>query len=210
MTEENKVVDINENKIVVTSGEIMAIANVMNPMHTAFSKLQRIVYVSGKLQYWVFKLAKKIDELHRDIDNVRVMLAKEHCIRDKKGELVFSDSKYKFTKENEEARQAEIQAAETPEQGKDLAFLEELDLKYCERDEDGDPIKVGGNNLTFNDEGMAKFQKAYDELMAAENILNINRIKIDSATLEKMNASGKDTLNINDMVVLEKFFDFVE
>jgi hypothetical protein len=57
---------------------------------------------------------------------------------------------------------------------------------------------------------MAKFQKAYDELMAAENILNINRIKIDSATLEKMNASGKDTLNINDMVVLEKFFDFVE
>lgn len=158
----------------------------------------------------MFKLAKKINELHRDVDNVRIMLAKEHCIRDKKGELVFSDSKYKFTKENEEARQAEIQAAETPEQGKDLAFLEELDLKYCERDEDGDPIKVGGNNLTFNDEGMAKFQKAYDELMAAENILNINRIKIDSATLEKMNASGKDTLNINDMVVLEKFFDFVE
>ncbi len=84
------------------------------------------------------------------------------------------------------------------------------DRHRCERDEDGDPIKVGGNNLTFNDEGMAKFQKAYDELMAAENILNINRIKIDSATLEKMNASGKDTLNINDMVVLEKFFDFVE
>jgi len=207
---ENKVVDINENRIVITSSEIMAFSNLMSPSHAAFGKLQKIVYVSGKLQYWVFKLAKKIDELYKDIDNLRIMLAKEHCVKGKKGELIFSDSKYKFSKENEAARQAEIKAAETPEKAKDPAFLKELDLKYCERDEDGDPIMVGGNNLTFTDEGMAKFQKAYDELMAAENILNINRIKIDSATLEKMNASGKDTLNINDMVVLEKFFDFVE
>jgi len=46
--------------------------------------------------------------------------------------------------------------------------------------------------------------------MLAENVLNINRIKVDSTLLEKMNASGKDPLNINDMVMLEKFFDFVE
>ena len=69
---------------------------------------------------------------------------------------------------------------------------------------------VGGNNLSFNDEGMSAFQKAYGELMMAENVLNINRIKIDSATLEKMNASGKETLSMDDMTLLEKFFDFVE
>ena len=208
--EESKVVDINEDKIVITSSDLMTITNLMSPLHQAYNKLQSLTYVSGKLQYWVFKLTKKLNELHRDVDSVRVLLAKEYCIKNKRGELVFSDSQYKFTKENEEARQAEIDAAETPEKAKDPAFLEELNLKYCERDEDGDPIMVGGNNLSFNNEGMAKFQKAFDELMSAENILNINKIKIDSTTLEKMNTSGKDTLNINDMVVLEKFFDFVE
>jgi len=208
--EESKVVDINEDKIVITSSDLMTITNLMSPLHQAYNKLQSLTYVSGKLQYWVFKLTKKLNELHRDVDSVRVLLAKEYCIKNKRGELVFSDSQYKFTKENEEARQAEIDAAETPEKAKDPAFLEELNLKYFERDEDGDPIMVGGNNLSFNNEGMAKFQKAFDELMSAENILNINKIKIDSTTLEKMNTSGKDTLNINDMVVLEKFFDFVE
>lgn len=208
--EESKVVDINEDKIVITSSDLMTITNLMSPLHQAYNKLQSLTYVSGKLQYWVFKLTKKLNELHRDVDSVRVLLAKEYCIKNKRGELVFSDSQYKFTKENEEARRAEIDAAETPEKAKDPAFLEELNLKYCERDEDGDPIMVGGNNLSFNNEGMSAFQKAYDELMAAENILNINRIKIDSTLLEKINNSGKDTLNINDMVVLEKFFDFVE
>jgi hypothetical protein len=208
--EESKVVDINEDKIVITSSDLMTITNLMSPLHQAYNKLQSLTYVSGKLQYWVFKLTKKLNELHRDVDSVRVLLAKEYCIKNKRGELVFSDSQYKFTKENEEARQAEIDAAETPEKAKDPAFLEELNLKYCERDEDGDPIMVGGNNLSFNNEGMSVFQKAYGELMMAENVLNINRIKIDSATLEKMNASGKETLSVDDMTLLEKFFDFVE
>lgn len=208
--EESKVVDINEDKIVITSSDLMTITNLMSPLHQAYNKLQSLAYVSGKLQYWIFKLTKKLNELHRDVDSVRVLLAKEHCIKNKRGELVFSDSQYKFTKENEEARQAEIDAAETPEKAKDPAFLEELNLKYCERDEDGDPIMVGGNNLSFNDEGMSAFQKAYGELMMAENVLNINRIKIDSAMLEKMNASGKETLSVDDMILLEKFFDFVE
>jgi len=57
---------------------------------------------------------------------------------------------------------------------------------------------------------MSAFQKAYGELMMVENVLNINRIKIDSARLEKMNASGKETLSVDDMILLEKFFDFVE
>jgi len=57
---------------------------------------------------------------------------------------------------------------------------------------------------------MSAFQKAYGELMMVENVLNINRIKIDSARLEKMNASGKETLSVDDMTLLEKFFDFVE
>ncbi len=208
--EESKVVDINEDKIVITSSDLMTITNLMSPLHQAYNKLQSLTYVSGKLQYWVFKLTKKLNELHRDVDSVRVLLAKEYCIKNKRGELVFSDSQYKFTKENEEARQAEIDAAETPEKAKDPAFLEELNLKYCERDEDGDPIMVGGNNLSFNNEGMSVFQKAYGELMMAENVLNINRIKIDSATLEKMNASGKEILSVDDMTLLEKFFDFVE
>ena len=57
---------------------------------------------------------------------------------------------------------------------------------------------------------MSAFQKAYGELMMVENVLNINRIKIDSARLEKMNASGKETLSVDDMTLYEKFFDFVE
>ena len=57
---------------------------------------------------------------------------------------------------------------------------------------------------------MSAFQKAYGELMMVENVLNINRIKIDSARLEKMNASGKETLSVDDMTLWEKFFDFVE
>ena len=57
---------------------------------------------------------------------------------------------------------------------------------------------------------MSAFQKAYGELMMVENVLNINRIKIDSARLEKMNASGKETLSVDDLTLLEKFFDFVE
>ena len=144
--EENSsnVVDINENRIVITSDEVMAIANLMGPMHAAFGKLQRNVCVSGKVQYWVFKLAKKLGELNRDIDNMRIVLAKENCIKDKKGELVFSDAKYRFTKENEAAKQAEIQAATTSDEAKDPVFLENLDLKYCDKDEDGDPIMVGG------------------------------------------------------------------
>ena len=210
MTEENKVVDINENKIVVTNADVMSLVNVMSPRYKAFHKLQNIVTVSGKLQYWVFKLGKKLNDLYKDIEEVRIKLAKEHCTKNKKGEPTFTDSKYKFTKENEAARQAEIDTAETPEQGKDPAFLSGLDLKYCERDEDGDPIMIGGNNLSFTNEGMDAFQKAFAELMEAENTLNINIIKINSSTLEKMNASGKETLNVDDMIMLEKLFDFVE
>ena len=122
--EENSsnVVDINENRIVITSDEVMAIANLMGPMHAAFGKLQRNVCVSGKVQYWVFKLAKKLGELNRDIDNMRIALAKENCIKDKKGELVFSDAKYRFTKENEAAKQAEIQAEQPLTRPKILSF----------------------------------------------------------------------------------------
>jgi len=207
--EENKVIDINENRIVITNMEVMTFANVMHQQHKTFQKLQNLVTVSGKLQYWVFKLGKKINDLFKDIEEVRIKLAKEHCKKDKKGEPAFSDSKYKFSKENEAARQTEIQAID-PEIAKDNAFLKELDLKYCDKDEDGDPIMMGGNNLSFTDEGMIAFQKAFAELMEEKNVLNINRIKIDSALLEKINNSGKGTIDVNDMIVLDKFFDFVE
>lgn len=217
--EENKVVDINENKIVLTNAEIAAFLNMVTPDSRAFNKLRSLTYVSGKLQYWVFKLEKKLTEAFKEIDEVRINSIKHHCIKGKNGEPVFSDAKYKFTKENEEARLAEIKAQEELEKdfkegealkSKDPAFLKELDLEYCERDKDGDPIMVGGNNVTFDDEGMAAFQKDYAELMTVSNIFPINRIKIDSATLEKINSSGKEKLTVEDMVVLEKLFEFVE
>ncbi len=216
---ENKVVDINENKIVLTNAEITAFLNMTLPSNVAFGKLRSLVSVSGKLQYWVFKLEKKLVELFKEIDGVRINSAKHYCNKDKKGEPVFSDAKYKFTKEKEAERQAEFKTQEEADKNleagiyrrsKDPEFLKELDLKYCEKDEDGDPIMVGGKNVTFSDEGMTAFQKDYAELMEVSNVLPINRIKIDSATLEKMNALGKERLTIEDMIALEKMFEFVE
>ena len=209
---EEKVTKINENRIVLTNFDILSLIN-PTPVKEAFDKIQKVSCVSGKLQYWVYKLWKKIAVLYKDLEEIRIKLAKEFCDKEDDGSLKFVDSQYQFDPGQKELYDAEIQNQvhiSYPNEVEKQKDTEQIILKYCKRDKNNNPIKIGGNNLAFSDDGIKNFNSAYSEMLSIENVLPIDKIKIDSILLEKMNAKEENIIDIKVMIELEKFFEFVE
>ena len=212
MDEKDNVIEINKDRIILTNFDILSLIN-PTPMKTAFDKIQKTSHVSGQLEYWVYRLQKKIIELYKRFEKVRIELAKEFCDKEDDGTLKFIDSQYQFDPGQKELYDAEIQNqvhvsyVDDIERQKDT---EQIALKYCKKDKDDKPIKIGGNNLAFSNEGTQSFNVAYSELLVVENVLSFNMIKIKSDLLEKMNVKFEDKIDVNDMIVLEKIFEFVE
>lgn len=97
----------------------------------------------------------------------------------------------------------------------------ELAKKYCDKDEKGEPKMMPlpegsdasqqGQSLAFTGDNVQVFQQAFNALLDAENNLSISRIQIDSELLEKLNNKlDSNPITLNEMIMLEKIFDFVE
>lgn len=211
MENEEKVLEINKDRIVLTNLDILSLIN-QTPIKAAFDKIQNASSVSGKIQYWIYKLWKKVIELYKDEEEVRVKLAKEMCEKEADGSPKFINAEYQFEPDEKELYDAEVKnlvhvlySNEVDHQNDVIKIAE----KYCKRDKEGNPVKTNSGNLSFSKEGMQNFNTAYTELLSIENVLSINKIKIDSASLEKMNSKEK-IIDVNDMIMLEKIFEFVE
>lgn len=213
--EEVKVVEMNKERIVLSNNDIMILVN-PTPVKDAFDKIQNASSVSGKTQYWTYRVWKKIIELHRDIDNVRIKLATDCCDKDEDGNPIFTDSQYAFEPEQRRNYDETIALAALSVVGDNAEPLtkEQNDAiaeQFCKRDKKGRPIKEGGNSLSMSEEGGKKFNVLFSELMKEENTLPFDKIKIDSALLEKMNdRAGANSIGITDMIMLEKIFEFSE
>ena len=193
---EENLLEVNKNRIVLTNFDISSLVT-QTPFRIAFDKMQMASSVSGKLQYWIYRLQKKIIELFNNTDSKRITLAKKFCEKEEDGSFIFLDSQYQFDPEQKELYDKELEAR-SKTFGVE-ANKKEIAEKYCKRDEKGKPIKVGGWALSFSEEGAAQFNPAYAELMGLENVLPFDRIIITSNLLEQIN-SKEHIININDIL----------
>jgi len=211
--ENEKVVEIHQNRIVLTNNDIMMLVN-QTPIKTAFDKIQNASSVSGKTQYWIYRTWKKIIEIFKDYEEVRVKLVKELCDKNKDGSPKFLDSQYQFKPEQRKLYEEEIKKVSTLSNGSSSPISDiqakEIAEKYCNKDKDGDPIKIGGSQFSLSEENMINFNKAFMELINVENVLPFDKIKIDSTLLEQMNSKLEKIIDVLDMCMTEKIFDFVE
>jgi hypothetical protein len=209
MTEDN-VKKIHENRIVITNNDAMLHANSESPQRQTFDKLQRLSSVSGKTQYWSYRIIKKIIDFVEDIEKTRITLIKQYCKKDEKNEPIMLGGEYQFDPDKKILYDQEIAAIKDPLPQEEIDKIAEA---YCKRDKDDKPIKSKGNLFTFEPEKMNEFQTAFTEVMNTENTLPFDKVQIPSAVLEKMQANcqeEKDRLTIRDMIMLDKFFDFTE
>jgi hypothetical protein len=103
----DNVIDINDQKkIKLTNGEIFNFISLMNPARASFDKLQKLSIVSGKTQYWMYKLWKKLSDLYNDVEKVRQDLLKEYAKKDEKDEVVIVNGNATFTDEGMKEFQA--------------------------------------------------------------------------------------------------------
>lgn len=98
-----------------------------------------------------------------------------------------------------------------------------LIAEYADKNEDGAPLFVDGA-AKFSLESNIAFNKEFQDLMSAENVLPFDKIEIGSASLESMNnrpvvdkETGKiylspidDPVTIDDMIMLGLIFTFKE
>ncbi len=187
--EKNNLIEINKNRIVLTNLEIFNLIS-PTPVKVSFDKLQSISNVSGKLEYWIYRFWKKVIEFYKDIEEVRISLAKKFCEKNVDGSLRFIDSTYQFEPEQKKLYDTEVEVGAYSEEDKKNA-IEKIALKFCKRDEEGNPIKTGGTNLLFNKDGMEKFNLTFNELLEVENVFPIDKIRINSELLEKINCGEK-------------------
>jgi hypothetical protein len=90
--------------------------------------------------------------------------------------------------------------------------IDKIAEKYCRRNDKGEPIKSKGNMYTFSPEGGESFQKSFMELLEQTNVLPFDRVAISTTVLEKMQSNLKpdECLTMQDMLLLDKLFEFVE
>lgn len=202
----SEVIDVQ--KIVLKNIEALEYANTQSPYRKAMDKILRLSVVSGKTQYWSYKLFKKIMSICEDIEKIRIKLIEENCKKDTNGKPILTGGEYQFTTENKKLYEEEFRK----EALKENPDLEALSLKYCKRDTEGNPIKSTGNQYTFSEEGLEKFKEAWNEVVMIDNTFAFPLIKVTPPILEKMNANKKpeECLTIGDMFLLEKFFEFTE
>lgn len=159
MTEEVKkednVVSMEEVKIKLTNGDVLNFATPDSPANVSFNKIQSLAVVSGKIQYWSFRVWKKMMELHKDIDEVRQGLVKTHAKKDEKGELIIEENNATFTDEGIKAFQEAF--VELMSVSNDLPFMR---------------IKVTSQDL----EKMNNFAKEPNGCLTLVDMINLDRI----------------------------------
>jgi hypothetical protein len=218
-----EVVDIMKNRIKLTNADVVMLTQQVNtndgrmvasPAKNAFDKLQAALVTSGKPYYWAYRTWKKIISMAKEFEEDRIALAKEFCDKDDTGEVIFADAQYQFEPTDKKSYDEAVAAANSHDIKPTEAELEALAEIYCKKDGKGKSIKTGGWQLKFSGEGITNFNNAYMAMLNEENVLDNDKITIDSALLEKINEkleiSGKEIISLNDMVMVEKIFDFVE
>ncbi len=99
---ENNVMEINQNKIVLTNGEVMNLVQttvteegkqISSPEKVAFDRLKSALTNTGKPFYWMYRVQKKILELHKEIEVDRVAFAKQFCDKNEDSSLKFMEDK---------------------------------------------------------------------------------------------------------------------
>lgn len=217
------VVDIMRNRIKLTNSDVVMLTQqmttndgkiVMSPAKNAFDKLQEALVTSGKPYYWAYKTWKKINTLAKEAEEDRVALAKQFCDKNDAGEPVFADSQYQFEPNQKKLYDDTITATSLSDRKLSMEEIDAIANQFCKKDDKGNPIKTGGSQLKFSKEGMANFNNAYVAMLNEEHVLDNDKIAIDSALLEKINEKlemvGKEIISLNDMIMVEKIFDFVE
>ncbi len=207
MTVDN-VEKINENRIVITNNDAVMYTQANTPQRSAFERLQKMSSVSGKTQYWSYRIIKKIIDIVEDVEKSRMNFVKEFCKKDEKGEPILIGGEYQFDPEQKKLLDREIPLNEPVSQEERDKIYE----KYCKRNDKGEPIKSKGNMYTFSPEGGESFQKSFMELLEQTNVLPFDRVTISTTVLEKMQTNLKpdECLTMQDMLLLDKLFDFVE
>lgn len=218
-----EVIDITRNRIKLTNADVVILMQqmtdkdgrlVVSPAKNAFDKLQSALVTSGKPYYWTYRTWKKIISFAKEAEEDRVVLAKEFCDKDETGTPVFVDAQYQFEPGDKKSCDEAIAAATTFDVKPTETELEALAEMFCKKDDKGNPIKTGGSQLKFSEEGMANFNNAYVAMLNEGHVLDNDKIEIDSALLEKINEkleiNGKEIITLNDMLMVEKIFDFVE
>jgi len=100
MDEMKKVVDMEEVKIKLKGEDFFAIANLMSPMRKGWDKLLQLSTISGKTQYWLFRIWKKIASEFENLDKARIALAKEYAAKDENGKPIETDGRIIISDEN--------------------------------------------------------------------------------------------------------------
>lgn len=103
----DNVVDINEQaRIKLTNSDILNFINLVSLSRASLDKILKLSVVSGKTQYWVYKLWKKLTDLYTDIEKVRQDLLKVHAKKDEKNEIIIVNGNATFTDEGMKDYQA--------------------------------------------------------------------------------------------------------
>ncbi len=218
-----EVIDITKNKIKLTNADVIMLTQQMtdnngrlvtSPAKNAFNKLQSVLVTSGKPYYWVYRTWKKIISFAKEAEEDRVALAKEFCDKDETGAPVFADAQYQFEPDQKKLYDDTINAASLLDRVMTQEEIDAIAEQFCKRDDKDKPIKAGGSQLKFSTEGMANFNNAYVAMLNEEHVFDNDKITIDSVLLEKINEkleiSSKEIVTLNDMIMVEKIFDFVE
>jgi hypothetical protein len=69
--------EIHSKRIVLTNNEAVMYTQANTTQRTAFEKLQRMSSVSGKTQYWSYRIIKKIIDIVEDVEKSRMNLVKK-------------------------------------------------------------------------------------------------------------------------------------
>lgn len=199
---------MNEKKIVMTVEEVLQFGSPGTPHRKSFDKLQKIASIAGKVQYWSYRVIKKVIYIMKDVEIKRLDLANQFCKKNEKGEPILTGGEYLFLPEQRKLYEAELTQLKPASQKE----KDDIAEKYCEVDKKGNPIKSKGNMFSFDPEDAESFNKAFMEVLATEVVLPFDKVIITSEVLEKMqkNIDVKDVLTIGDMILLDKIFDFVE
>jgi hypothetical protein len=200
--------EIHSKRIVLTNNEAVMYTQANTTQRTAFEKLQRMSSVSGKTQYWSYRIIKKIIDIVEDVEKSRMNLVKDFCKKDEKGEPILIGGEYQFDPEQKKLFDKEIPLEKPIPQ----EVIDKIAEKYCRRNDKGEPIKSKGNMYTFSPEGGESFQKSFMELLEQTNVLPFDRVAISTTVLEKMQSNLKpdECLTMQDMLLLDKLFEFVE
>ena len=86
----------DEARIKLTNEELYNLVSKIGPGRPSFDKLQQLSVVSGKTQYWVFRIWNYLTTVFDSLERARYELIKRHCRTNDKGQPVIIEGKCDF------------------------------------------------------------------------------------------------------------------